>query len=331
MKTRPDGLSDAVLAAALADGWGLDAVGVEYVPVGFGSHHWAVTDASGRRWFATVDDLAGKPWLGETRSARLHGLRAAFDSAAALRDAGLGFVVAPVRTPRGETVRALDARYALAVFPFVDGRAGSFGDERSSAERAAVVALLAELHAATPMVEAGARRDRLEVAGRRDLESALRAVGTPWAGGPFSEPARQALSAASDEVVALLVAVDELARRTAARAKRSVVTHGEPHAGNLMRADGLGLLLVDWDTVALAPPERDLWLVLGATGDGAAAYTEATGHRVDEDALDFYRCAWDAADLAAFVRDLRAPHREDEDAVATLGYLTGILDRLGRA
>ena len=39
------------------------------------------------------------------------------------------------------------------------------------------------------------------------------------------------------------------------------MTHGEPHAGNVMRTDE-GRLLVDWDTVALAPPERDLWMLV---------------------------------------------------------------------
>ena len=39
-----------------------------------------------------------------------------------------------------------------------------------------------------------------------------------------------------------------------------VVTHGEPHAGNVMRRSDGRHLLVDWDTVAVAPPERDLWM-----------------------------------------------------------------------
>ena len=33
-----------------------------------------------------------------------------------------------------------------------------------------------------------------------------------------------------------------------------------------MRSNG-NLLLVDWDTVAVAPPERDLWLVATDSGE----------------------------------------------------------------
>ena len=37
-----------------------------------------------------------------------------------------------------------------------------------------------------------------------------------------------------------------------------VITHGEPHPGNLLRTL-TGLRLIDWDMIALARPERDLW------------------------------------------------------------------------
>ena len=43
-----------------------------------------------------------------------------------------------------------------------------------------------------------------------------------------------------------------------------VVTHGEPHPVNVMQTDA-GRVLIDWDTVAIAPPERDLWMVICGT------------------------------------------------------------------
>jgi len=39
MFTRPEGLTDDDVRAALAEGWDLQAAEVEYAPVGFGSHH----------------------------------------------------------------------------------------------------------------------------------------------------------------------------------------------------------------------------------------------------------------------------------------------------
>ena len=94
----------------------------EYAAVGGGSYHWVVRDLDGTQRFATVDDLDQKPWLADTRDAVFVGLRRAFDTAGALHDLGLDFVVAPIRTDRGEAVRRIGPRHAIALFPFVDGQ-----------------------------------------------------------------------------------------------------------------------------------------------------------------------------------------------------------------
>ena len=70
-------------------------VDLDYAPVGAGSYHWVATDRNGVHLFVTVDDLDRKAWLGDRRDVAFDGLRAAFETAVALRQAGLGFVVAP--------------------------------------------------------------------------------------------------------------------------------------------------------------------------------------------------------------------------------------------
>jgi hypothetical protein len=55
--TPPTDLPDAALRTALETGWSLDAAALAYRPVGFGSHHWELTDGTGVHWFVTVDDL----------------------------------------------------------------------------------------------------------------------------------------------------------------------------------------------------------------------------------------------------------------------------------
>ena len=60
MLNPPERLRAEMLSTALADGWGLEVVSLGYLALGFGSHHWEVGDASGTRWFATVDELAAR-------------------------------------------------------------------------------------------------------------------------------------------------------------------------------------------------------------------------------------------------------------------------------
>jgi spectinomycin phosphotransferase len=266
VKDLPEEFDAGALAGTLAEGWGFDLVAADYAALGAGSYHWIVRDADGARAFATVDDLDQKAWLGDTRDAAFDGLRRAFDTAAVLGDAGLAFVIAPMRTTDGESLRRIGPRYTIALFPFVDGRAGEFGDA-DPAERAAVVALLAELHRATPAVAAVARSVGLELPGRGHIEAGLRDVDETWSGGPLAEPARRVLAERASDVAELLALADRLAANVAERRGDWVVTHGEPHPANVIRT-GAGHVFVDWDTVALAPPERDLWMVVDDTEQG---------------------------------------------------------------
>jgi spectinomycin phosphotransferase len=320
----PDEFETSALIDFLADGWGLEVEAVDYAAVGGGSYHWVVDDAAGTRSFVTGDDLDVKSWLGDTREAAFDGLVRAFDTALALRQAGLGFVAAPILTGAGETVRRFGTHHSIALFPFVDGQAGTFG-HYETAERAAVLTMLADLHEATPVVGAVARSIDLDLPGRGKLEAALQRLHQIWSGGPLSEPARRLLGRHSAEVAELLALLDRLSAGVERRGTDWVVTHGEPHAGNVMRA-GESYVLVDWDTVALAPRERDLWML----EEDTTIYTDATGHELDEIAVDFFRLTWDLADIAAFTDQLRSPHEHSADtekAYEALTYYVTTRDR----
>ncbi|WP_405791812.1 phosphotransferase enzyme family protein [Streptomyces sp. NBC_01506] len=312
MEERPAGIQDSDVRDALR-GWGIEPVTWEYAPVGFGDYHWTATDTRERRWFVTVADLTHKSWYGDGTEAAFHGLRDAMDTAVALRDAepdGLDFVVAPLRTAEGETVRELGARHAVSVFPLVPGTAGHFGEPLTAHERGLVVDLLARLHRTAP--PASARVLPPEFATRPQLDGALGELGGPWDGfGPYAEPARHLLA---DHAAALRRRLDEFDRRAGELRTASaplVVTHGEPHPGNLLRA-GERRLLLDWDTVGLAVPERDLWLVADGPDD-LVRYEETAGRKPDPSALALYRLRWALNDVAEFLAVLRAPHDRTPD------------------
>jgi spectinomycin phosphotransferase len=326
LKALPDEFDAGALSGYLADGWGLDVEAADYATVGFGSYHWVVRDRSGTRGFVTVDDLDRKAWLGDTRESAFEGLRRAFDTAVGLCQSGLSFVVAPIPAGGGDSVRRIGSRHTIALFPLVDGQPGEYGDY-DAAERAAVAKMLAELHRATPAAASVSASVGLALPGRRHLEAGLQELDETWLGGPFSEPARQALAGHASGVAEALALADRLAADVASRRGAWVVTHGEPHAANVLRSAD-GYVLVDWDTVALAPPERDLWMVVGDTGHEAAIYADATGRQVDHVAVDFFRLTWDLKDLAEWLNVLRSPHRETEDTLKTFEGLTRLLGSL---
>ena len=312
VRSVPDHFDGRALPGMLADGWGFLVESAVYAPLGGGSYHWIVGSRD-KRAFATVDDLDQKPWLGETRDDVFSGLRRAFDTALGLRKGGLEFVVAPLASREGESVRRVSDRHTLALFPLVDGRSGAFGRYEAD-ERTAIAEMLRRLHAATPFASSISRRFALDLPSRRQLEAALDELDEPWTQGPLGEPARALLAGRAADVVELIAIGDRLRAEVAAHGADWVVTHGEPHAGNVMRTPD-GFVLVDWDTVALAPQERDLWM-LGTSTD----------RKVDDAAMDFFRLAWELGDLAAFTHELRIPHGENADTAKALRGIEYCLD-----
>ncbi|MDN3351954.1 phosphotransferase [Actinomadura sp. DC4] len=304
MRTRPEDLDEKHLLRAL-DAWGIGAASVEYAPVGFGDHHWFAAGAAGDEWFVTVADLEVKG--GQGVQAALRSLCQAMDTAAALHDGGhLDFVVAPLRTEGGETVRRLGPRYAVSVFPFVAGISGDADRPQTAGERAAVLDLLAELHRQAPPAEAPVLDLGLSMRGLllSALDDEIR-----WEGGPFAAPARALLAEHTPAIRRRIEEYDRLAEDV--KGIPPVLTHGEPHPGNLLESEGR-LLLVDWDTVGLAPPERDLWSV-AETPEDLERYAEATGRTPGAPALALYALRWDLEEVSLYIEEFRVPHDRSAD------------------
>jgi spectinomycin phosphotransferase len=262
----------------------------------------------------TVSDLAA-PWVSD--------LPAAMQTAAWLAsDAGLEFVVAPVPTRAGQVVGSLDSRHALTLFPYVDAAPSRFEDAIDADERTAIIDMLARLHTATPQgIQVPSRP--LELASRQAIDQALASLGVPWNGGPFAEPGRDLLARYEGTLRQAFARFDDLLDRVREAGGPYVITHGEPHPGNLLRTRA-GLRLVDWDMTALARPERDLWWVISGDLDGAR-YTTRTGWTVNPDALALYRLRWGLDDIAEFLSEIRGPHQRTAD---TLVYWTGLLETM---
>jgi spectinomycin phosphotransferase len=329
VRSIPAGLVPQRLRQVLADGWQIRAASLEYVPEGGGGYHWKLTEEGGQPSFVTVDDLDDKDWMGQTRPAVLEGLGRALSTAAALRHvAGLDFVVAPVAplAARGgdDLLRRLDDRFTVSVFPYLAGRSHPFGPYCDERLRDEALDMIAALHRSTPAVRDRAPRHVPSFTGRGDLDAFLLDPGVPWDGGPFSDPARDLLVPHTADVAELIRGFEHLVDLTAGARAHEVITHGEPHPANLMTVDGR-LHLIDWDTTALAAPERDLSLIVTPRGDGVDRYQKATGREVEPAVITLYQVRWYLDDLASAIRLFRNRHRDTAD---TRRWWQGLAPRL---
>jgi spectinomycin phosphotransferase len=330
MRSPPPDLAQERLADVLAEGWGLRLVSLAYVPEGGGSHHWKLIDEDCLPYFVTVDDLDDKEWLGSSREAVFDGLRSALVTATALRyEAGLDFVAAPIATRDGQHLRRLDGRYTASVFRFLAGRSHAFGPYPDPRLRSQVLDMIAALHQSTPAVRDCAPSHSIRFAGQEDLVAFLFRPDDPWGSGPFAEAARRSLLPHAADLHQLVTDFDRLVEATGPARTDPVITHGEPHPANVMAVDGR-LVLIDWDTVALGPPERDVSLVVTASNEGIDRYQQATGRELRSEIIMLYRLRWYLDDVASAIRLFRNAHQNTADTRRWRLGLTRDLEQLPR-
>jgi spectinomycin phosphotransferase len=293
MREPPTGVSDAAVLAAVRHHWRAAADEATHLPVGFGAHHWRISSAGSPEWFATLDRL-------EPRRTRAS-LERAYASAAALAESGLEFVAASTPTADGRfTVPLGDG--SLSLVPWIAGAdpeppAGGGDLARRTAE------LLDRLHAVTPPAGTPVWRPAVE-AGLPERLAALAA--RPWATGPLGEPARQAIRASAPRIERWTDRYGRLVEEASLRPW--VVTHGEPHALNAMDTAS-GLVLVDWESVALAPRERDLRAVI------ERGHPRPSG--ADEDMLELFDLDWRLDEVSQYSTWFSSPHAGGaNDAIA---------------
>lgn len=316
MRDRPYGLDDNALTAVLDEGWRIGVVIMDYAPVGFGDYHWTATGEDGRRWFVTVADLEAKTMLGPDPAA---GLEAALAIPIALSGRpGLEFVTAPVPAVDGRVTRPAGERYAVSVFPWLEAESGSFDRPRDPAERAAVIDLLARLHGTQP--PAGTPLQAIALTQRHVLAEVLAADQDRWSeAGPYTRRAQQLIMDHRAVLIERLAEFDAIAALQPTAPDDLVLTHGEPHPGNVLRGPD-GLHLIDWDTVGLAVPERDL-AGMGPTADDLDRYAAATGHSVDRKTIHGYHLRWDLEEIGLYADDFRRPHGDGPDQETAWGGL----------
>jgi spectinomycin phosphotransferase len=298
MREPPTGVSDAAALEAVLMHWSLAADGAAHLPVGFGAHHWCISNLGSPVLFATLDTL-------EPRHTA-ESLERAYASAATLAASGLDFVAASSRTVNGHYTAPL-AGGLVSVVPWIEGVTADLSAPGADVPLR-TAALLDRLHRATAPPDTPVWRPAV------DADLSTRLVGLtrrPWGTGPLGEPVRQVLASSLDRVERWTTRHEQLVAQ--ASDHPWVVTHGEPHPQNLIDTAS-GLVLVDWESIALAPRERDLRVLI------EQGHPRPSG--IEDGMLELFDLDWRLDEVAQYSTWFSSPHAGSEsDAVAYDGLL----------
>ncbi len=244
----------ARLAAVLRAGWGVAAIEMSHIPSGEYAFCYRVKTSDGR-FFAKIWPEP-RPGYVSTEST-LDMLRLT----RALADRGV-FTAQPAAVPtRSGGLHATLGGLILALFPFIDGARPS----ESEAFATAFGRTIAELQAATSAVaDLPLRREALDIPFAEALPRAfdfLAGVGEDDR--PGRRAARDLILPYRAEVMAELERLRMLQAAVRANDPPFVLCHRDIGLHNILAGDAGRLYFIDWDDVALAPPEHDLFFGRG--------------------------------------------------------------------
>jgi spectinomycin phosphotransferase len=323
----PADLSDDQLRGCLRDDYGLALAELSFLPLG--------ADVNTAVYRAL--DVAGTPYFVKAR-------RGAFDAALALvprllRECGVTQVIAPIPNRAGALGTQL-AGFAVILYPFVTGE-DAVARPLTDAQWIAFGAALRALHSQELPADLCARlpRETFSPVWRDMLREFQARAETERFVEPVAEQLADLLREQRASVTSLVERAEQLAEALAARAPQHVLCHADIHAFNVLTdADG-ALFVVDWDTLMLAPRERDLMFVGGGIGgvwdsarEEARFYQGYGATEIDREALAYYRYERIVEDIAAYCQELLLTDAGGADRAQSLRFVAsnfepgGILD-----
>ncbi len=287
----PPDVRDADVLAVVRAAWEPRADAAEHLPVGWGAHHWRVDVAGEASLFATLD-----PDLPRHTP---ESLEAAYAATAAL---DLDFVWPSLPRIEGGFTVPVGSRTA-SVTRWLDGH-------RPPTSATDLPEMLAALHSAPAPRTARAWSSEIPA----DLGDRVRDLLQRSWNAPLGRAARELVEGHLTQLVGW-------ARQHArlvdlADPMTYVVTHGEPGVHNQWRA-GDRTWLLDWESLILAPRERDL----------ATLVHEGRDVDHDREMVRLFDLEWRLSEIWSFAQWLQGPHAGDADDRAALGGLTDELTR----
>jgi spectinomycin phosphotransferase len=298
MLEAPDIPPDAI-ASVLRDRYAIDGETVAFLPIG----------NDPRSFVYRADGADGTLHFVKLRAGALHAPGLLVPRA--LRDAGIGEVVAPIRARSGELGVPLGG-FTLIVYEYVHGDT-AMNVGLTDAQWRAHGRTLARVHAtrlADDLVEQLPHETYVPASFEflRDLHPRVLAGDVVREAG---DDAPAFWRAHADTIARLLERTRTFGAALGARGLPNVLVHCDIHTANVMVDRAGALHYVDWDAPMMAPRERDLKFMVDASFCGPstpgheAAFLSGYGiDYVDPLALAYYRHDWVIEDLAAYGNDV---------------------------
>ena len=308
MLEKPD-IADVVIIDCLQAAYELHVTNLTFLPLG-ADRNTAVYRA---------DTNANTPYFVKLRSGPFDDVTLRVPRL--LFDQGIRQIISPIDTPSGQLWVDLPP-YKLAIFPYIEGH-NAYEVDMLDTHWVELGQTLKALHMATLPDELTRRIPQEDFSDHwrtivRDFQQQVETT-------PFSDPIGAKLAAfmrEKDEIISALVQrAATLATVLKNQEPQRVVCHADIHAGNVLITPDQQFYIVDWDTLIMAPKERDLMYVGGGqfvnkrpAEDEERLFYEGYGATdADPVALAYYRYQRIVEDIAVYCEEILLTEGPGED------------------
>ncbi|MBZ0288556.1 MAG: aminoglycoside phosphotransferase family protein [Anaerolineae bacterium] len=318
MLEKPD-IQDSAITQCLGDDFGLHIAELEFLPLG--------ADRNTAVYKAVAEN--GIAYFVKLRSGDFNAVSVIVPKV--LQDQGVAHIIAPIPAQNGALWAEIGA-FQVTVYPFVTGKDG-YEITLSDRHWIEFGQTFKGIHTATLPPEVTARIPRETYSD--SFRDSVRRFQAQVEETPFDDPVSAALAKLLKDKRAIVDTLVRRAERLAGVLQRQpppfVLCHADIHAGNLLIEPNGTLHVVDWDTMILAPKERDLMFVGGGLfvnhrppeQESQLFYRGYGETQIDPVALAYYRYERIVQDIAAYCEQIFLTSPDDQDRAVGLRQLSG--------
>ena len=311
-------IQDEIILGCLRQNYGLNGAQVTFLPLG-ADRHTAV-------YRAITDD--GNAYFVKLRSGDFDAMSIIVPKL--LHDQGNHRVIAPLSTG-SQTLWANLGDFKLTLFPFVEGRNG-YDIDLTDQHWIDLGRALRTVHTAAipPDFADRIQQETYSDTWRETVKAFQKQAETTTFRDPIAATLATFLNHERDTIGKLVARAEYLAAIMRTQPTRFVLCHADIHAANILIDANDDLYVVDWDTLMMAPKERDLMYVGGSQfanqrlpDEEEHLFYQGYGHtQVDPVGLAYYRYERIVEDIAVYCEEILLTQGDGEDRTNGLRQLT---------
>lgn len=316
MLTKPD-LKDEKIMACLYDAYGLDVAEIFFLPLGadFNTAVYRVTATDKTDYFLK---LRSGDFCEASVLVPHH-----------LNQIGLKNIIPAIATKTGECWTSLNA-FRVILYPYIDGR-NAIKMKLSEPQWLQFGAGIKKLHTTDipKHININLPKEIFSSKWCDTVESFLRRIEDEEFTDTVAARTALFLKSKSDLILNLIKRVIELRSTLQNQSFDYVVCHADIHGWNLLIDQNNHLYMIDWDTLILAPKERDLMFIGAGIWDAGCTATQEEAHfykgygetEINQDAISYYRLERIIEDISVYCEHIFLSDSPVEERMQSFEYI----------